>query len=168
MRRAASPAPWARRGLARVRIDVGEPRERAISLATCVGGRRSADGSAVVQKIVAAVQRSHGWSCAAESAHAGHGGDRACWRDSLAARGDLTRAVRRDPIRAFRRVGPMSVTCAGGSVLERFPDVGEGSGKGFTTGGRVWEKGFGALKRLRKVLLGEKLSAESATPDRGS
>ena len=64
-RRAASPAPWARRGLARVRIDVGEPWECAISLATCVGGRRSADGSAVVQKVFAAVQRSHGWSCAA-------------------------------------------------------------------------------------------------------
>ena len=54
-RRAASPAPWARRGLARVRIDVGEPWERAISLATCVGGRRGAGGSAVVQKVVAAV-----------------------------------------------------------------------------------------------------------------
>ena len=41
---------------------VRDPWERAVLLARRVGGRRSAAGSAVVQKVVAAVQRSHGWS----------------------------------------------------------------------------------------------------------
>ena len=43
-------------------------------------------------------------------------------------------------------------------MLERFPDVGEGSesGKGFTTGGRVWEKGFGARKPAQKGFTGKK------------
>jgi hypothetical protein len=40
--------------------------------------------------------------------------------------------------------------------LERLPDVGEGSGKGFTTGGRVCEKGFGARKPAQKGFTGGK------------
>ena len=55
-------------------------------------------------------------------------------------------------------------------MLGRFPDVGEGSesGKGFTTGGRVWEKGFGARKPAQKGFTGRSSQAQSGHNRRDS